>query len=79
MTQVPWRPSATELAEAIRARRVSARGSIHSVLGLIDEINPRVYSLVGVHHESALAAADAAVRTCSLPRSGHSGLGNLDG
>lgn len=53
MTQVPWRPSATELAEAIRARRVSARGSIHIVLGLIDEINPRVYALGPVNTSSS--------------------------
>lgn len=60
MTQVPWRLSATELAEAIRARRISAREATHSVLDRIDEINPRINALVGVHHESALAAADAA-------------------
>jgi amidase len=60
MTQVPWRLSATELAEAIRARRISAREATHSVLDRIDEINPRINALVGVHHESALTAADAA-------------------
>lgn len=60
MTQEPWRLSATELAEAIRARRVSARDATQSVLDRIDEINPRINALVSVHHAAALVAADAA-------------------
>lgn len=60
MTQEPWRLSATELAEAIRVRRVSARDATHSVLDRIDAVNPHINALASVHHESALAAADAA-------------------
>jgi amidase len=60
MTQEPWRLSATELAEAIRVRRVSASEATRSVLDRIDAVNPHINALVSVHHESALAAADAA-------------------
>jgi amidase len=55
-----WRLSATELAQAIRSRRVSAREAVHSVLDRIDAVNPRINALVAVHHDAALAAADAA-------------------
>lgn len=60
MTQEPWRLSATALAEAIRSHRVSAREATQSVLDRIDAVNPRINALVAVHHEAALAAADAA-------------------
>lgn len=60
MTQDIWRLSATALAEAIRARRVSAREATQSVLDRIDAVNPRINALVSVHHGAALAAADAA-------------------
>lgn len=55
-----WRLSATEVAAAIRSRRVSAREVTQSVLARIDAVNPRINALVAVHHEAALAAADAA-------------------
>ena len=60
MTQELWRHSATELAEAIRSRRVSAREATQSVLARIDAVNPRINALAAVHHEAALAAAEAA-------------------
>ena len=60
MTQELWRHSATELAESIRSRRVSARDATQSVLARIDAVNPRINALAAVHHEAALAAADAA-------------------
>ncbi len=60
MTQELWRHSATELAEAIRSRRVSAREATQSVLARIDAVNPRINALAAVHHEAAQAAAEAA-------------------
>jgi amidase len=55
-----WRLSATEVAAAIRSRRVSAREVTQSVLARIDAVNPRINALVAVHHGAALAAAEAA-------------------
>lgn len=60
MTQDLWRLSATELAGAIRARRVSAREATQSVLDRIGAVNPRVNALAWVNPERALAAATAA-------------------
>ncbi len=60
MTQELWRHSATELAEAICSRRVSAREATQSVLARIDAVNPRINALAAVHHEAAQAAAEAA-------------------
>lgn len=65
MTQTLWRWSAEQVAEAIRSRQVSAREVTHSVLARIDEVNPGINALVSVHHQQAMAAADAADQAVS--------------
>ncbi|MBS3997304.1 MAG: amidase family protein [Hydrogenophaga sp.] len=60
MTQALWRWSAEQVASAVRSQQVSAREVTQSVLDRIDAVNPRINALASVHHETALAAADAA-------------------
>ena len=57
-----WRWSASDLARAIRARRISSREAVTSCLERIDRVNPTLNALVEVSRDEALAAADAADR-----------------
>lgn len=60
-----WRLSATELAEAIKARRAGPRGCrevIDAHLHRIDGVNPAVNAVTVVLGEQALDAAKAADR-----------------
>lgn len=50
--------TATELAAAIRARRVTSRDVVEAHLRRIDELNPRVNAVVSLRHEEALERAD---------------------
>lgn len=60
MNTEPWCLGAVELANAIRARRLSAREATDSVLARIDAVNPQLNALATVLAEDARAAADAA-------------------
>lgn len=60
MTHALWRMSATDLAQKIRHKDVSALEVAHSVLARIDDVNPRINALVDLMREPALAAAAAA-------------------
>ena len=57
-----WRWTAGDLADAIRARRVSSRDAVRAALARIDAVNPAVNAVVSVQAERALAEADAADR-----------------
>ena len=57
---MPWTLDATELADHIRMRKVSAREAVTSVLARMDAVNSTLNAVVLPLHESALAAADAA-------------------
>jgi amidase len=57
-----WSWSATDLAQAIRAKEVSAREVVQAHLGRIAAVNDKVNAVTVVLGESALAAADAADR-----------------
>jgi amidase len=57
-----WRWSATDLARAIRTRRISSREAVTSCLERIDRVNPTLNALVEVSRDEALDAADAADR-----------------
>lgn len=54
-----WRWDATETAEAVRGKRVSAREVTASALARLDAVNPRLNAVVQFMPEQALAAADA--------------------
>ena len=60
MTAELWTLSATELAERIARREVSARAATQSVLAHIAKVNPKVNALATVTADSALQAADVA-------------------
>jgi amidase len=60
MTDELWGWQACDLAEAIRARRVSSREAVASCLSRLDAVNPRINAVVDVMAEDALAAADRA-------------------
>lgn len=62
MTQAYWRWNATDLAQAIRSKQVSAREVTQSVLDRIADVNPRINALPMVMADEALVAADAADR-----------------
>ncbi|MDB5731869.1 MAG: aam 3 [Variovorax sp.] len=62
MTRTLWRLDATELAALIRSKEVSCVETTESVLGRIDDVNPRINALPVVLHEQALAAAAEADR-----------------
>ncbi|AHY46959.1 Asp-tRNAAsn/Glu-tRNAGln amidotransferase A subunit and related amidase [Rubrobacter radiotolerans] len=68
MTEELWRWSATELARAIRTRRVSSRETVESCLGRIEEVNGHLNALVELSAEESLEAADAADRAVSEGR-----------
>jgi amidase len=55
-----WGFGASELAAAIRERRVSSREAVQAHLDRIEAVGPRVNALVRVLGEEALSAADAA-------------------
>lgn len=57
-----WRWSATDLARAIRARRVSSREAVQACLARTAAVNPTLNAIVQVLADEALAAADAADR-----------------
>jgi amidase len=57
-----WRMSATELAEAIRARQVSSAEVVQAHLRRIEAVNPAINAVVLVLGEQALQAAEAADR-----------------
>jgi amidase len=64
MTEL-WRLGASELAQAIRERRISSRDAVESALQRVTQVNPRINAIVDVMAEEALAAAgraDAAVK-----------------
>ncbi|MEA2627457.1 MAG: amidase [Candidatus Binatota bacterium] len=55
-----WQWPATDLARAIRTRRISSREVVESCLRRIDRVNPKLNALVELSPEEALAGADAA-------------------
>src|SRR5699024_5205382 len=55
-----WQWTASELAAAIRARKVSSREAVQSSLDRIEEVNPKLNALVEVYGDEALLAADKA-------------------
>jgi len=58
----PWRWPATELAHAIRTRRISSREATESCLARTHAVNPALNAIVQCLDEEALAAADEADR-----------------
>jgi len=59
-----WRLSATDLAAAIRAKRVSASEAVRDALARLDAVNPRINAVVDHRPEEVLAdaaAIDAAI------------------
>lgn len=62
MSTEPWRLGATELADALRRRELSAREATASVLDRIAQVNPRLNALAAVCADEALATAEAADR-----------------
>ena len=58
MTEI-WRLSATQLAERVRSRAVSAREATRAALDRLDQVNPRINAVVDHRPEDALAQADA--------------------
>jgi amidase len=55
-----WRASATDTAQAIARREVSAREVVQSCLDRIAQVNPALNALVDVRPDEALRAADVA-------------------
>jgi amidase len=53
-----WRISATELAQLIRARKVSAREAAQAALHRLDAVNPRINAIVAHAPELVLEQAD---------------------
>jgi len=60
MTLSLWKQTASELAEQIRAKKVTSRAVIEAHLERIEAVNDHVNAVTVVLTESALAAADAA-------------------
>lgn len=58
MTEL-WRLSATQLAERIHRREVSAREAARAALDRLDRVNPRINAVVDHRPEDVLAQADA--------------------
>lgn len=56
----PWRLAATDLAHAIRTRRLSSREATGSCLARTRAVNPAINAIVDLLEDDALAAADAA-------------------
>jgi amidase len=61
----PWCLSATELAQAIRSKRVSSREVIEAHLRRIEAVNPLINAVTVVLSEQALHAAKAADRAAA--------------
>ena len=62
MTDTPtdlWRLSATQLADRIRWKAVSAREAAHSALDRLDAVNPAINAVIEHRPDEVLAAADA--------------------
>ena len=59
----PWQMTATDLATAIRERRVSAVEATRSALTRMDAVNPSLNAVVDARHDAALTEA-AAVDRC---------------
>ena len=57
-----WRWPATDLARAIRTRRISSREAVQACLDRTRAVNPELNAIVDLMDEEALAAADAADR-----------------
>lgn len=55
-----WKLSATEVADRIRRRELTAMEVTRSVLDRIAQVNPRINALAEIMADEALAAADAA-------------------
>jgi amidase len=55
----PWRLSAAETAEAIRAGRLTARAATEAALARMEAVNPRLNAVVESLAEAARARADA--------------------
>jgi amidase len=55
-----WRWTATELAAAIRTRKISSREALESCLERLDEVNPAINAVVDDLRNEARAASDAA-------------------
>ncbi len=62
MSDELWRLGASDLAEAIRTKKVSSREAVEAHLARIDAVNPAVNAVTVVLAESARAAAVAADR-----------------
>ncbi len=58
--------TASEIAEAVRARRVSAREMVTRAFERVERMDPRVNAFVHLAHDQALADADAIDRLISL-------------
>lgn len=58
-----WRLSATQLADRIRWRAVSAREAAQAALDRLDQVNPRINAVVDHRPDQVLAQADAVDRT----------------
>ena len=63
-----WRWTATDLARAIRARRVSSRDAVRACLERTAAVNPELNAIVHCLPDEALAAADAADRAVAEGR-----------
>jgi amidase len=57
-----WRWTVEELADAIKARKISSRETLTSCLARLEAVNPRVNAVVDAFPEEAFAAADRADR-----------------
>jgi amidase len=62
MTDELWRLSATQLADRIRWRAVSAREAAQAALDRLDQVNPRINAVVEHQPEQVLAQADTVDR-----------------
>jgi amidase len=60
MAEEVWSWSGTELAAAIRSRKISARESLASCFSRMDAVNPAINAVIDPLHDDALKAADGA-------------------
>ena len=54
-----WRLSATELAQNIRSRKISAREAAQAALARLEAVDPAINAVVDYRAEDVLAQADA--------------------
>ncbi|WP_250487903.1 amidase family protein [Caballeronia sp. GaOx3] len=54
-----WRLSATELADLIRCRKVSAREAAQAALARLDSVNPKINAVVDYRPDDVLSQAEA--------------------